>query len=733
MISSPDTPATAAVEAQLQPDSPGVAAPLAASSGIAPVMAPNRHPLRLLLVTVLILGTSIRIILLQHLYLIPDADQSVVGLMARHILQGERPAVSWGPGFAGSAEAYLTAALFGIFGQSNLVLHIVPFVASLMFALLTVLLGWRLYGLQVAVLTGLFLVCAPALLIDWSFGAGSGYLEAMALGTAGLLLVLPANHGLSVGNPLRRQAIACFFLGIAVCVQPLAICFVAAMVVALATTDPGSLGAWQGLRWSALGAPAILLLRAVVTVFRILAAGVVALARWLFRSAAHAAGHVSAGLGGQASRPPRHRVHWGISKGASSGVRASQRPRSRMHAVRPMKGGLRALASYLPRSRAGAGRSMGLSQGAQPSYSPRSRTHAVRFASPAQGEWTNHTLGTAASHAPVRLGARSRGGWLSRCLSYGVLLCAAFCLGASPLVGYNVLHPGAAFSLVPDGATHLDALTKISRLALWAGPVVTGFLPPTTDRTYFLQFIRGHPALYVGGMFLIVLALIQGIATLLGALLRMHSTPISRRSDLIRGLPLVALAATVLGGYMATGLGDEQWAATQPSCLLPLYAAVPLAIRGMLPSVPAVKQWVVAVLTMVGFALTSLYVNCSMPPQRDVGPLANLLTAQHIRAVYGDYSLVYPLAFDSSERLTAVAVNDDLTKASSNRYGPYLAAAASTPNYAWVAATGSVREHNVLACLARLHSSYNISTWADQTVIERPTGGAYPRWNGGRC
>jgi 4-amino-4-deoxy-L-arabinose transferase-like glycosyltransferase len=56
-----------------------------------------------------------------------DADEATVGLMARHILEGEHPIFYWGQPFGGSGEAYLTAAWFWAAGSSIAVLRLVPF------------------------------------------------------------------------------------------------------------------------------------------------------------------------------------------------------------------------------------------------------------------------------------------------------------------------------------------------------------------------------------------------------------------------------------------------------------------------------------------------------------------------------------------------------------------------------------------------------------------------------
>jgi hypothetical protein len=62
-----------------------------------------------------------------------EADESVVGLMALHIQQGEQVAFYWGQPYVGSLEAYLAAAAFALLGPSNAVLKAVPGFVFLVF------------------------------------------------------------------------------------------------------------------------------------------------------------------------------------------------------------------------------------------------------------------------------------------------------------------------------------------------------------------------------------------------------------------------------------------------------------------------------------------------------------------------------------------------------------------------------------------------------------------------
>src|SRR5574341_1375409 len=54
-----------------------------------------------------------------------NADEAVVALMARHILQGERPVFFYGQAYLGSTDAWLVAGAFLIFGQRVIAIRLV--------------------------------------------------------------------------------------------------------------------------------------------------------------------------------------------------------------------------------------------------------------------------------------------------------------------------------------------------------------------------------------------------------------------------------------------------------------------------------------------------------------------------------------------------------------------------------------------------------------------------------
>jgi hypothetical protein len=71
-------------------------------------------------------GIGLRIWVYRSALGIPDSDEAVVGLMARHILHGQFTTFFWGQAYGGSQEALLTAPVFAVFGSSWVALRIVP-------------------------------------------------------------------------------------------------------------------------------------------------------------------------------------------------------------------------------------------------------------------------------------------------------------------------------------------------------------------------------------------------------------------------------------------------------------------------------------------------------------------------------------------------------------------------------------------------------------------------------
>ncbi|HEY8286079.1 MAG TPA: hypothetical protein VIJ28_16975 [Chloroflexota bacterium] len=520
-------------------------------------------PLGWLLGVVLLIGFAVRWWLLWRAYLIPDADQTIVSLMARHIETGDRPLFYWGQPYTGSGDAYIVAGLFRIFGEHELLPHLMPLIASLAWVMLTVRLAWRLYGPGVAIICGALLAFPSNLLINWGAWAGSGYLEIMALGTGALLLALPAPEEYSA-SPWRLP-LAFFLLGLGLWVQPLA------------------------------------------------AAYLVAVMSLLFGRMAAAA---------------RDRSRW-------------------------------------PRA-------------------------------------------------------------VALSLTCGLALAA----GIAPLLIFNLQNDWATLAFLTQRGPHLDLLTVAGRTLTWTGPVLLGLAPATTSQPVFTEFLDRHLALHGLALGLVAYLLVRGIVCRRMAWGRLRAVFSVRPPG---DLALLLLGLTMTAGFLASSWGAEQWSATQPRYLLPLYTALPLIVRLALPARIRRWHWLASGLVVILICGSALWVNSTAGPRADLGPTARFLRERGIQAVYGDYWTVVPITYLSGEQVIGVAVRDDLGNLKNNRYSPYLRDAAADQRVAWLVQAGSTRQRNLLRCFQQLHTRYVVVHLNDQVLYDRLSNRATPWWNGGLC
>lgn len=123
----------------------------------------------------------------QHL----DGDESVVGIMAKHIIEkGERPLAYYGQSYGGGhlIEAYTAAFLFRIFGISAAALKLIPLLFSLGIILLAFYLADRYFNRKTAVITSILLLTAGSFLRP-SLKA-NGYMETIFICMLSFILFL---------------------------------------------------------------------------------------------------------------------------------------------------------------------------------------------------------------------------------------------------------------------------------------------------------------------------------------------------------------------------------------------------------------------------------------------------------------------------------------------------------------------------------------------------------------
>jgi 4-amino-4-deoxy-L-arabinose transferase-like glycosyltransferase len=148
---------------------------------------------------ILILGISLAALALKIGLLAADAfpfnsDEAIVGLMARHILQGRWPVFFYGQAYMGSLDATLVAGAFGAFGTKVIGIRIVQCLLYLGTVATTMLLAQRYLGSKRAAVAAGLLMAIPTVNVTlYSTVSLGGYGEALLLGNLLLLLTLHIN------------------------------------------------------------------------------------------------------------------------------------------------------------------------------------------------------------------------------------------------------------------------------------------------------------------------------------------------------------------------------------------------------------------------------------------------------------------------------------------------------------------------------------------------------------
>ena len=124
---------------------------------------------------ILALALAVRGLYLPWLNL--DADMTVTGLMARHILDGQFPIFFYGQPFCGTIEAYVAAPFFALFGPSPLTLCFAPLVFCLGFVLLAYFTARDMWGDRAGWWSGMFAALPPYLFAIHGVLPRAAYIE----------------------------------------------------------------------------------------------------------------------------------------------------------------------------------------------------------------------------------------------------------------------------------------------------------------------------------------------------------------------------------------------------------------------------------------------------------------------------------------------------------------------------------------------------------------------------
>lgn len=120
-----------------------------------------------------------------------NSDEAIVGLMARHILQGRWPTFFYGQAYMGSLDATLVAVAFRWFDQGVVVIRAVQILLYLGTVLTTMLLTVRICAARkAAIFAGLLMALPTVNLTLYTTVSLGGYGEMLLIGNLLLLLAL---------------------------------------------------------------------------------------------------------------------------------------------------------------------------------------------------------------------------------------------------------------------------------------------------------------------------------------------------------------------------------------------------------------------------------------------------------------------------------------------------------------------------------------------------------------
>lgn len=146
---------------------------------------------RVFLCAVLLIGLLLRLDFLFANNFVIDADEAIVGLMAKHISEfKELPTFYYGQHYMGSLEPILTAGVFLIFGISSVALKCVPLFFSVLLIGLVYQLGLELGNRGLARIAALLAALPPQLLVIWSGMARGGFVEIVCIGCLASIALL---------------------------------------------------------------------------------------------------------------------------------------------------------------------------------------------------------------------------------------------------------------------------------------------------------------------------------------------------------------------------------------------------------------------------------------------------------------------------------------------------------------------------------------------------------------
>lgn len=161
-----------------------------------------------------------------------STDEAFIGLLAKDIIRGALPLVSFGTGYQGPLEPYLNAPILFFLSPSAFSIRILTFAGSVMFLFLIYKLGKYIFGKETGLLSLLFCGIPPMyLVIAQSISIAPYNNTLLVFGT--IILIL----GLKPQKKLFYFSMLGFLAGIMFWVTPLIICYLIPVILFLFARD----------------------------------------------------------------------------------------------------------------------------------------------------------------------------------------------------------------------------------------------------------------------------------------------------------------------------------------------------------------------------------------------------------------------------------------------------------------------------------------------------------------
>ncbi|CCF82683.1 ArnT family glycosyltransferase [Nitrolancea hollandica] len=163
------------------------------------------------LTAIILAGIVLRVWTMARANWMLDGDEATFGVMALHILQGDRPVFLNGQPYMGAFQSYLGALVFALVGASRIAFKSIALFEFVAFALSLYLLARKCAGRRAALLATLFAAIPPIYVLSATARVWGAMLDAMTLGN--LILLLAIDEAFATSPP-RRPWLRFFTIGL---------------------------------------------------------------------------------------------------------------------------------------------------------------------------------------------------------------------------------------------------------------------------------------------------------------------------------------------------------------------------------------------------------------------------------------------------------------------------------------------------------------------------------------